>query len=1071
MSGTLASGGTVTLAASASDAGGGAVTRVEFYAGDRLVATSFAPVGGLYLGSWKVDAEPVGAYVLHAVAFDASGNAGRSADVPVTVADLEAPSVRIDRPDAGSFVGGVVRVEAAAADNRAVMRVELRADGEVVGTATAPPWAVDWDTGTRSGPVTLEAQAWDAHLTAVSAPVTVTLDNAPPSVAVVAPTAGSAVAGSVEVRVEASDDDHVARVELYAGGAYVDAATWNGTFWVVSWNSGTLPNGVVALQARAYDRAGNVASSAGVPVEVKDLTAPVVAITEPAAGALLRGTVQVSATATDDGVVTGVDFLADGTRIDFDAEAPYGVPWSTALRPDGEVTVKARVSDLGGNVGEASVTVTVDNHGPAVAIASPPAGTVHGVVAVKAVATDPYGVDFVDIWADGMLLGRGTAVTGEPDTYAVEWVTADFDNRTFALVAEAHDLAGNVTRSAPVAAAVSNVTTAEYDAALGAPACASPAAWCFSGTLLEAAGPAEAHAPNTLGGACLDGAGSQHYVSESIEGITVSAESGPLAPGAKVAIHVRYWAYAANEADQIDVYHAADARDPAWTWLGTATPPQVGAGEAVVKTVLPTGPLQAVRANFRFAQPGPSPCSGGDFGDRDDLVFAVGSPADAVPPTVSLDAPADGGVVSGDVYILASAQDDQGVAKVEFRVDGSLIETDTRPPYAAVWPAGLAADGPHTIEVRAFDTSGNEAAASPVTMTVLNASNAAFDPALGAPACGAVASFCDTGTLLDGRGSVGPEANAPNTLGASCLDGAAGAYHLDESLDWLKVSSVDGLPLAAGKRARVEARVWAWTGWSDDALDLYHTTSPDDPHWIWFATVKPAGPGPQTLLAEYQLPPGGLHAVRGRYRYGGTAGPCGAGLYDDHDDVVFAVDYTPNAAYDHQLGVPACDAEAAWCDSGALLDGRGPLGPEPHQPNTIGGLCADGSYGAYHVEPSVDRVLVRTDDLTPLRAGGTARLEVRVFASASWASERLDLFTTADPNAAAPAWSYLATLRPSRSGSQVLVGSVPLGAAGPFGIRARFFREQWPYLPVACGLGSGSNAVDDHDDLVFTAAP
>jgi leucyl aminopeptidase len=29
--------------------------------------------------------------------------------------------------------------------------------------------------------------------------------------------------------------------------------------------------------------------------------------------------------------------------------------------------------------------------------------------------------------------------------------------------------------------------------------------------------------------------------------------------------------------------------------------------------------------------------------------------------------------------------------------------------------------------------------------------------------------------------------------------------------------------------------------------------------------------------------------VRARFRYGGTAGSCGTGSYDDHDDLIFAV--------------------------------------------------------------------------------------------------------------------------------------------------------------------------------------
>jgi leucyl aminopeptidase len=46
----------------------------------------------------------------------------------------------------------------------------------------------------------------------------------------------------------------------------------------------------------------------------------------------------------------------------------------------------------------------------------------------------------------------------------------------------------------------------------------------------------------------------------------------------------------------------------------------------------------------------------------------------------------------------------------------------------------------------------------------------------------------------------------------------------------------------------------------------------------------------RTLSATYTLPAGGpLQAVRARYRYLGVASPCLTGGYDDHDDLVFAV--------------------------------------------------------------------------------------------------------------------------------------------------------------------------------------
>ncbi len=166
---------------------------------------------------------------------------------------------------------------------------------------------------------------------------------------------------------------------------------------------------------------------------------------------------------------------------------------------------------------------------------------------------------------------------------------------------------------------------------------------------------------------------------------------------------------------------------------------------------------------------------------------------------------------------------------------------------------------------------------------------AVFDATLRAPACAAVGIGCDSGTLLHGRGNLGPEVNRPNTLHGSCADGASGTFHSDESNDRLKVVSVDGTRLAPGKTVRVEATVWAYATASADKLDLYHAASAASPSWTLLGTLTPPARGAQTLSATFTLPAGPLQAVRARFRYQGSAASCGTGAYDDHDDLVFAV--------------------------------------------------------------------------------------------------------------------------------------------------------------------------------------
>jgi thiol-disulfide isomerase/thioredoxin len=58
--------------------------------------------------------------------------------------------------------------------------------------------------------------------------------------------------------------------------------------------------------------------------------------------------------------------------------------------------------------------------------------------------------------------------------------------------------------------------------------------------------------------------------------------------------------------------------------------------------------------------------------------------------------------------------------------------------------------------------------------------------------------------MVNGRNGKGPEPNAPNTLGGTCIDGTSGGYHTTESLDRLRISTLDGLPMAAGKPILIE---------------------------------------------------------------------------------------------------------------------------------------------------------------------------------------------------------------------------------------------------------------------------
>jgi hypothetical protein len=162
-----------------------------------------------------------------------------------------------------------------------------------------------------------------------------------------------------------------------------------------------------------------------------------------------------------------------------------------------------------------------------------------------------------------------------------------------------------------------------------------------------------------------------------------------------------------------------------------------------------------------------------------------------------------------------------------------------------------------------------------------------FDPELRAPRCDEAGPGCGSGSLLSGRGLLGPEPNAPNALHGSCGDGEGGKQERDEALDALRVVTVEGGSLSPGRLVRVEATVWAYTDPGANRLDVYVAADAREPAWTYVTTLAPERPGEQVLSTTFVLPSGSLQAVRGVFRYAGSAEPCPGGVFDDVDDLVF----------------------------------------------------------------------------------------------------------------------------------------------------------------------------------------
>ena len=165
----------------------------------------------------------------------------------------------------------------------------------------------------------------------MNTPVGTSADTTPPTVSLTAPSSGSTLSGTVTVSASAADDLAVAGVQFLVDGTALGVEDVTAPY-SVSWNTATAATGAHSLTALARDGSGNQATSAavGVTVQGADPTAPTVSITAPAAGSTVAGTVTVSAAASDNIGVAGVQFYLDGGPLGTeDVTAPYSVNWNT----------------------------------------------------------------------------------------------------------------------------------------------------------------------------------------------------------------------------------------------------------------------------------------------------------------------------------------------------------------------------------------------------------------------------------------------------------------------------------------------------------------------------------------------------------------------------------------------------------------------------------------------------------------------------------------------------------------------------------------------------------------------
>ena len=97
---------------------------------------------------------------------------------------------------------------------------------------------------------------------------------------------------------------------------------------------------------------------------------------------------------------------------------------------------------------------------------------------------------------------------------------------------------------------------------------------------------------------------------------------------------------------------------------------------------------------------------------------------DTTPPTVSISSHSSGQSVYEIVTITVTTQDNEGISKVEFFIDESLVLTDTESPYEYDWNTTQYDDNSeHIVKVISYDNSDNSTESQPILLRVDNSTS------------------------------------------------------------------------------------------------------------------------------------------------------------------------------------------------------------------------------------------------------------------------------------------------------------------------------------------------------------
>lgn len=279
-------------------------------------------------------------------------------------------------------------------------------------------------------------------------------DSTKPTVTLTSPVNSSTISGYVPLTASASDNSKIQRVEYYIDGVQyaMNVSTFNNNIYPTL----ARPDGAHTFEAKAYDYAGNTASSA-VNVTFANGTAlndsefPTGNITDPVDNSSVVGKIVNFTANVADNIAVERVYFGQHWQIIKEIVNPTITPSTTidfTKEYNGIHTLNLRVVDRRGYI-TPYINIHVSNYSdsivPTVSWQTPAADTtVRGSQRLEILASDDSAnIPKASFYLDGSLLGDGTPTYTGSKSFYLDLDTTSVSNGTHKLKAAAFDFAGN----------------------------------------------------------------------------------------------------------------------------------------------------------------------------------------------------------------------------------------------------------------------------------------------------------------------------------------------------------------------------------------------------------------------------------------------------------------------------------------------------------------------------------------------------------------------------------------------------------------------------------------------------